>query len=508
MVIKVKSAALDGIDANIIEVEVGIYSGMPSFNIVGLPNATVKEAKERVLSTIHHLGHKLPAKKITINLAPADLRKEGSHYDLPIAIGILAGCEIINADPLEHSMFLGELGLNGSIRPIPGMLPFTLCAKENRIKNLFFPYDNLYEATVIRDIQLQPAKNMHEIIESLNNDIPIHYEYDSNLALADEYMEYHMDMCEVKGQLVVKRGLEIASAGAHNVLMVGPPGSGKSMLAKRIITILPEMTLDESVETTKVYSVSGMMKRNQSLVLKRPFRSPHHTASDVAIIGGGAIPKPGEVSIAHNGVLFLDEFPEFKKNVLQVLREPMEEGQVTISRSESRVTFPSRFMLVAAMNPCPCGNRTNAFAECICSEKQVKKYIHNISGPIMDRIDIHLEVPRIDYGEMSSSVKPESSAQIKTRVQTARNIQLQRFTGTQIYANAQMNRRMIEKFCVIPEDGKRILKMAMEKLGFSARAYDKILKVARTIADLEGRENIQSEDLMESLQYRGLDKLL
>ncbi len=509
MLSKVLSSATYGIDAYLVEVEAHVEKQIPGFIIVGLPDNAVKESRERVVAAIKNSGIDFPIKKITINLAPADIKKEGSAFDLPIAIGILSAVELIPQDSLNDTIFLGELSLDGSLRHIKGALPIAVEAKNKGIKRIILPNDSANEAAIVDGIDIFGFQNLSEVIAFLNDEIQKEKSFVDKSNLFSVINKYNIDFADVKGQENVKRALEVAAAGAHNIIMIGPPGSGKTMLAKRIPTILPPMTFEEALETTKIHSIAGILSKQESIITERPFRSPHHTVSDAALVGGGSFPKPGEVSFAHHGVLFLDELPEFKKNVLEVLRQPLEDFKVTVSRSKMSLEFPANFMLAAAMNPCPCGFYTDPTKECTCTSVQIQKYMAKISGPLLDRIDIHIEVPAVKFKELSSKSSGEKSDAIRERVLIAREIQQKRFSGKKhIYSNADMGSREIKEFCRIDSAGEELLKMAMTKLGLSARAYDRILKVSRTIADLEKSENILPQHISEAIQYRSLDREL
>ena len=507
MLATVYSSSVIGIDAYIVEVEVDISRGLPSFSTVGLPEGAVRESKERVKAALKNSGYHFPADRITVNLAPADIKKEGSGFDLPIAIGILTATGLIPHQSLTDHLIIGELSLDGSIRLIKGSLSMAIMAKELGLKGIYLPSENALEAGVVEEINVYPVNTLSELVQSLNGIeclAPIQIDTDP----MGIQRNYDIDFSDVRGQENVKRTLEIAAAGGHNLLMIGPPGAGKTMLAQRLSTILPSLSFNESLETSKVYSVMGLMPKGQGLITIRPFRAPHHTISDAGLIGGGQTPKPGEVSLAHNGVLFLDEMPEFKKNVLEVLRQPMENGTVTISRASSTITYPANFILVGAMNPCPCGFFGDPKRECTCSYREIQRYRKRISGPLMDRIDIHVDVPSVLFRDLTGTSQGQSSFDISERVINARNTQENRFHKTKIHTNAMMNSRQIRRFCQIDDKSNSLLEMAMEKFALSARALSRILKISRTIADLAGSQDIEQIHIAEAIQYRSLDRKL
>ncbi len=510
MLSKVISSATLGVDAYAVEVEADIQQQLPVFITVGLPDGAVRESKERVTAAIKNSDFVFPAKKVTINLAPADIRKEGSAFDLPIAVGILAATGQILRDRCDEFVLLGELSLDGDLRPVPGVLPMTMNFRsDSGIKGILVPNENAREAAMAGTIPVYPVKSLKQAVHFLEDETSIR-PYTIDIKSVFEGARIHgLDFCDVKGQESAKRALEIAAAGGHNVIMIGPPGSGKTMLARRVPTILPDMSIGEALETTKIHSVAGRLAADSALVATRPSRSPHHTISYAGLIGGGTIPKPGEVSLAHNGVLFLDELPEFKKDILEMLRQPMEDGQVTISRASTTLTYPARFMLVAAMNPCPCGYNGDPNHECNCTSGEIQRYMSRISGPLLDRIDIHISVPSVKFKDLSSESRGEESVTIRQRVNEARERQLIRFTGEEnIYCNAQMESRDTRKYCKLDDKSQSLLALAIKKQGLSARAYDRILKVSRTIADLNGSEKIQIGHVAEAVHYRSLDRHL
>jgi magnesium chelatase family protein len=509
MLFKTLSASVYGIDAYLVEVEVDVGSArMTDFNVVGLPDNAVKESRERIKSAMRNCSYEFPhGQGVTINLAPADIRKEGSGFDLPMALGLVGCMGHFFGKQLNQTMFLGELSLDGGVRPVRGALSAVLAAREAGLKSIAVPEANAREAAVVDGINVFGVKSLPQAVDLVNSpESFVPTKVDAHQLLNDA-AQYAVDLRDVRGQQAAKRALEVACAGGHNILFIGPPGAGKTMLAKRIPTILPPMTLEEAIETTRIHSVAGVLENGQGLVGTRPYRSPHHTISDAGLIGGGAVPRPGEVSLGHNGVLFLDELPEFQRNVLEVMRQPLEDGVVTISLAAISVTFPSRFMLAAAMNPCPCGYFGDPTRECHCTPPMIQRYVAKISGPLLDRIDIHIEVPAVKYKELRATASSEDSAAVRARVIGARQRQLTRYAGEKkTFANAQMLPKMVRKHCAISADGEKLLENAITRLGLSARAHDRILKVARTIADLEGAPAIEPKHLSEAIQYRTLDR--
>lgn len=506
MLVKTYGSAVFGIEATTITIEVSISQGF-AFYLVGLPDSAVKESQQRIESALRSYNKKMPGRKVVINMAPADIRKEGSAYDLPLAIGILAADEQLKPDVIGEYIVMGELSLDGSVVPIKGTLPIAIQARKEGFRGMIVPEQNAREAAVVNNLEVYGVSNIGQVIdffEGKNNLTPT--VVDTRAEFYNAVASTELDFSDVKGQEKVKRALEIAAAGAHNAIMVGPPGAGKTMMAKRIPGILPPLTLHEALETTKIHSVVGKLDRGTSLMTLRPFRSPHHTISDVALVGGGAFPQPGEISLAHNGVLFLDELPEFQRTVLEVLRQPLEDRQITISRAKFTVDYPANFMLIASMNPCPCGYFNHPTKACVCPVPVRQKYLNKISGPLLDRIDIHIEITPVPFDDLASKTTTETSEQIRKRVIKAREIQQKRFADTDIYANAQMSSRLLRRHVEIDESGKQILKTATERLGLSARAYDRILKVARTIADLEASDKVLTHHLAEAINYRTLDR--
>ena len=503
---RINSAGLIGIDGYVVDVQTDIANGMPAFEIVGLPDAAVKEAKERIRSAIKNIGAAFPTKRIIINLAPASYKKEGSVYDLPMAVSILSATSQIRIDnPLEYA-FMGELSLDGSVNAITGVLPMVISLYKSGIKNIFVPKQNASEAAVIDGCSIYPVENLLDVIKHFTGVKPISKQTVNISDILSARSNYLLDFCDVKGQETVKRAVEVAAAGNHNLLLIGSPGTGKTMIAQRIGSILPDLSFDEALEVTKIHSIAGTLPSDMPLITTRPFRNPHHTISTAGLSGGGTVPKPGELSLAHNGVLFLDELPEFRRDVLEVMRQPLEDGVVTISRVNATLTYPCNMMLVASMNPCKCGYFVDAHRNCTCTESDIYKYRSRISGPLLDRIDIQVEVENVNYDDLSSTKKSETSVSIKERVNEARKLQQERYKEYHIYSNSQLTSGLLQKFCPLGEKENQILKAAFDNLGLSARAHSRILKVARTIADLEKSERITSKHLAEAIQYRSLDR--
>ncbi len=507
MLAKIHSATVEGVNGLLVEVEVDIAFGLPYFATVGLPEAAVRESKDRVKAAIKNSGYEFPAHRITVNLAPADLRKAGTAFDLPIAVGIVAASGLVPEFKLNRYLLIGELSLDGRVRPVPGVLPIVIAAKRAGLLGVMVPVENAREAAVVQGIDVIAVEHLHQAIEFFAGIVEIEPKHVDLESFFQGAQRFEADLCEVKGQEHAKRALEIAAAGGHNLMFEGPPGSGKTMMARRLPSIMPDLTLDEALETTGIYSVAGLLGKEDGIVMQRPFRAPHHSISDAGLIGGGQIPRPGEVSLAHNGVLFLDELAEFKKNILEGLRQPLEDGSVTISRAASSISFPADFILVAASNPCPCGFLGDTNHQCSCSATQIQRYRSRISGPLLDRIDMYVEVAAVSFKDLSAQDDAESSAEVKARVIRARALQRQRFADTpNVYNNSQMPPKHVKRFCILDQTSEQLLEKAVVRLGLSARAFRRIQKIARTIADLAGSENIQISHIAEAIQYRRLDR--